>query len=116
MRAYDTQRGLLCGILLPLGLLNIAWWLIQLFLCCELFRFLSWLTTAVDDGPGKGNLFHNSLFDVVGDVQGMNPKDYLRMGVAPSMNWGAGGALGEIIPALLCTTWTLAVVIWVLLA
>lgn len=105
-----------CGLLLPLGLLNIAWWLIQLFLCCEIFCLLSTLTTTVDDGQGKGDLFHNSLFDVVGNVKGMNPKDYLRMGAAPSMNWGAGGALGEIVPALLCTAWTLVVVIWVLLA
>lgn len=75
------------------------------------------LKRLVDDGQALGDLFHNSLFDVVGGgVKGKNPKDYLRMGEVPSMNWGAGGALCEILPALLCLAWTLAVLIWVFLA
>lgn len=35
MRAYNTQRWLLYGLLAPLCILNAAWWILQLCLSCE---------------------------------------------------------------------------------
>lgn len=35
MKAYDTQKWLLYALLLPLALLNGAWWIIQLYIYSE---------------------------------------------------------------------------------
>lgn len=36
MRAYYIQKWLLYGLLLPLTLLNVVWWSLQMYLWCEL--------------------------------------------------------------------------------
>lgn len=59
---------------------------------------------------------HSSLFETVGYGQRRVKVDYSRLGEEPSSNWGVEGALGEILPGLLCTVWTLALLLWTVLA
>lgn len=116
MRAHDTQKWLVYGLLLPLTLLNVAWWIMQMFVYCECqpsCHTAANCTTVEDTAVDTLAELFDPVLDSVRDVGRINPVPF----------WYSGNADRTIVifvfarwlPAGLCLLWAVAILFWILL-